>query len=64
MKTEILKSIDFNAVTPLNDQEMSLLVGGRGGGIITVVIAILKDLLDGSDNGNCRCTVNTGCRGN
>lgn len=31
MKTKILKNIDFEAVTPLNDQEMSLLVGGEGG---------------------------------
>lgn len=63
MKTKILKGIDFDAVTPLNDQEMSLLVGGKGGGVIAVVISIIKDIFEGgSDNGNCNCTVNDRCR--
>ena len=62
MKSKILKSIDFNAVTPLNDQEMSLLVGGRGGGdvIAKVLIAILRGILGGGSNRNCDCT-NTNC---
>lgn len=50
---------------PLNESEMSLLVGGRGGSWIAVVISIVKDLLEGngSSNGNCDCpTTNNGCR--
>ena len=65
MKNKILKSIDFDAVTPLNESEMSLLVGGRGGSWIAVVISIAKDLLEGngSRNGNCSCpTTNNACR--
>lgn len=64
MKTKILKNIDFEAVTPLNDQEMSLLVGGEGGryskedGIIAITKKIFEEFERGREhsNGNCGCT--------
>ena len=64
MKTKILKSINFDAITPLNDQEMSLLVGGQGGSyskgrIIAILIKILDELEREREgerpNRNCGC---------
>lgn len=56
MKTKLLRQIDFNAVCPMADQELNVIVGGSAG-VKEVVIAVIDILTGGGDetNNNCGC---------
>ncbi len=60
MKKILMSEIEFSALKKMEENEMRVLVGGKGGK--KTIISILIDLLvgggDEESNGNCGCNGN------